>query len=339
MPKKKTGQVPDDQSAYPGGAPGRPPTHMAASPADLRLFAERHPTSWETGETPGAERIPGTRRLWLAGALAGGVILTCVTTLALMDSSGDDPAQARQGRTTSAGDGVAPSLTALPSGSGNGTGTAGVPGGKSGLSSPKSNSAKPDSEGSASAGPKQHGAGSKSVNDPSKPSGKPSKPAGSGSGSDSDSDSDSGSSSGSAWKSVQAVNYPDRYWHISNGAVRLDPASSGSGSETKADSTFKVVSGLTDSSCYSFATNDGRYLRHRNFVLRADRNDGSALFQKDATFCPRQSVSYSGAVMLESVNYPGRFLRHRNFEVRLDPYGYNTTNRADFSFRMVKGLG
>lgn len=339
MPKKQTGPDPDDQSApSPGGNPDRPPTHIAASPADLRLFAEQSPRSWETGETPGGERIPGTRRLWLAGALAGAVIVSCVTTLALMDNSGDDPAAARDGRTTSAGDPVVPSITVGASGTG--TGTAEVPGGKSGLSSPKSNSAEPDSAGSASATTEQHGSGAKSVPDPSKPAAKPSKPSGSdsGSGSGSGSGSDSSSESDTTWKSFQAVNYPDRYWHLSDSAVRLDPVSSGSGSETRADSTFKVVSGLAKSSCYSFATNDGRYLRHRNFLLRADRNDGSDLFQKDATFCPVPSRQ-PGAVMLESVNYPGRFLRHRNFAMRLDPYGYNTANRADFSFRMVQGLG
>jgi hypothetical protein len=38
------------------------------------------------------------------------------------------------------------------------------------------------------------------------------------------------------------------------------------------------------------------------------------------------------------VNYPDRVLRHRNFELVLDPYGYNTGNRQDFFFRLVKGL-
>ncbi|MGW2047619.1 AbfB domain-containing protein [Streptomyces sp. NPDC001858] len=137
-------------------------------------------------------------------------------------------------------------------------------------------------------------------------------------------------------RSVRSVNYPDRYWHVSNGVVKLDEPR---GSESRADSTFTVVAGLTDSSCYSFRTSDGDYLRHRNFVLRAERNDGSTLFKKDATFCSVPSSSYSDAVMLESVNYPGRFLRHQNFALRLDPYGYNTSGRSDFSFRVVAALG
>ncbi|WP_449488396.1 AbfB domain-containing protein, partial [Streptomyces purpurascens] len=107
--------------------------------------------------------------------------------------------------------------------------------------------------------------------------------------------------------------------------------------EQRDDATFRRVSGLADSSCYSFTTADGRYLRHRSFVLVEDGDDGSALFRKDATFCPRP-VYPSGAVMLESVNYPGRFLRHRDFQLRLDPYQHYGQFRADASFRLVAGL-
>lgn len=64
------------------------------------------------------------------------------------------------------------------------------------------------------------------------------------------------------------------------------------------------------------------------------RTDGTALFRKDAPFCPRPS-SYSHAVMLESINYPGRFLHHRDFQLRLDPYDNSGPYRADSSFRLV----
>ncbi|MFI6487899.1 AbfB domain-containing protein [Streptomyces sp. NPDC050564] len=142
----------------------------------------------------------------------------------------------------------------------------------------------------------------------------------------------------SARKSLQSVNYPDRYWHVSDGFVRLDPVSAGSSATTRQEAGFTVVKGLANSSCCSFTTADGAYLRHRNFSLRADRDDGSDLFEKDATFCPRAS-SYTGAIMLESVNYPGRYLRHRNFRLHLDPYDNSKLYRADSAFRVVKGWG
>jgi len=133
---------------------------------------------------------------------------------------------------------------------------------------------------------------------------------------------------------MRSVNYPDRYWHVSGGYVRLDPVA---GSESREDSTFKVVKGLADASCYSFRTHDGKYLRHRNFLLRAESNDSSGLFEQDATFCARASA-YPGAVMLESKNYPGRFLRHQNFQLKLDPFQNSSLYMADSAFRLVDGL-
>ncbi len=72
-------------------------------------------------------------------------------------------------------------------------------------------------------------------------------------------------------------------------------------------------------------------------MLRSERSDGSSLFRQDATFCARSSP-YSGAVMLESVNYPGRYLRHQNFRIRLDPYQDSDLFRMDASFFLVAGL-
>ncbi|MEU9668227.1 AbfB domain-containing protein [Streptomyces bobili] len=134
---------------------------------------------------------------------------------------------------------------------------------------------------------------------------------------------------------MRSINYPDRYWRAGGGQVRLEGAG---GSEFREDATFVVVNGLADSSCSTFVTSDGLYLRHRDFVLRPERNDGSALFKQDSTFCAVPSSHSSGAIMLESVNYPGRFLRHRNFALRLDAYGYGSNHREDFSFSLVDGL-
>ncbi|MFJ4949155.1 AbfB domain-containing protein [Streptomyces sp. NPDC088760] len=134
--------------------------------------------------------------------------------------------------------------------------------------------------------------------------------------------------------SVRSLNYPDRYWHISDGLVKLDPVSSAA---DRRAATFTRVKGLADARCYSFTTADGGYLRHRSFLLRAEPADGTPLFQQDATFCPRPSAS-PGAVMLESVNYPGRFLRHRNFQLKLDPYQNTGLYRSDSAFLLVDGL-
>ncbi|MEU6258153.1 AbfB domain-containing protein [Streptomyces sp. NPDC047043] len=267
----------------------------------------RNPQPWENGWTPDTSRAPGTRRLWLAGALALATIVACVTAITVMDKGTDGTSRA-SGDPSPAGSATIPGLISFATPSTTG---ATAPSGKSGLSSAQpTKSSAPGPQGSESApaentkSPSPHGSSS------SHP-----KPA-------------------STWRSVRSVNYPDRYWHVSNDYVKLDPVR---GSESREDSTFKVVKGLADGSCYSFATHDGKYLRHRNFILLAGRDDGSALFEQDATFCPRTS-SYSGAVMLESVNYPGRFLRHQNFQLKLDPFQNSSLYLADSAFRLVDGL-
>ncbi|MEU6801368.1 AbfB domain-containing protein [Streptomyces neyagawaensis] len=298
-----------------------PPTKPGPDPDQNtpNLPVLRSAKVWETGVAPDDTRIPGTRRLWLAGALALAVVSSCVTAIFIQDSGSDDTSQTRTDRTTLADDPVAP--LSLPPAS-----PTTAPNGKSGLSEPQhSKGGKDKGKGSSDSGKsgsddKQQG-GAKPDPKPSKSTSPTKKPP----------------STSVNRKSVQAVNYPDRYWHLSGGAIRLDQVGTYSGSETREDSTFKVVSGLARSDCYSFRMADGRYVRHLNFRLRVSGNDGSNLFKQDATFCAMRSP-YSDAMMLRSVNYPDRVLRHRNFELVLDPYGYNSGNRQDFLFRLVKGL-
>lgn len=272
---------------------------------------------WENGWAPDTSRTPGTRRLWLAGGLAAVTIVACVTAIAVNHETPDRSSAHAKKPAAPTDDGPGLLSFASPSAS-----TKAAPGTKS-----LPSSAEPTASVSASVSATS-GADGKAGH---KASPKPSKPGSSGSGSDGGSH---GSKTSSSWKSVRSVNYPDRYWHVNGDYVKLDQVGSAS---ARRDATFKVVKGLADASCYSFATADGSYLRHRNFVLRSERNDGSSLFQQDATFCPRPS-SFSGAVMLESANYPGRFLRHQNFQLKLDAYQYSDLYRADSAFLLVDGL-
>jgi hypothetical protein len=138
--------------------------------------------------------------------------------------------------------------------------------------------------------------------------------------------------------SVRSVNYPNRYWSYRDGFGYLDPVSGSSSSRTRAGATFTVVAGLADASCYSFKVSGGRYLRHREFRIRAEASDGSSLFRKDATFCAHRD-SGSGTVSFTSYNYPNRYLRHRNFQLWIDPYQNSSLFRSDSTFRTVSPLG
>ncbi|WP_030898408.1 MULTISPECIES: AbfB domain-containing protein [unclassified Streptomyces] len=266
---------------------------------------------WESGWAPDTTRAPGTRRLWLASALALATITACVTAVTVMENESGEPAPEAAEPTTLSSS--APGgLISFATPSKGGTEAAAADRDRP---SPSPTTSAPTSA-SPSAKPQKKDPEPSPSKEASKPSEPPRRPA-------------------SRGTSIRSVNYPDRYWRVSDGYVRLDRI--GSGSEQREDATFQRVSGLADPSCYSFTTADGRYLRHRSFVLVKDADDGSALFRKDATFCPRPSAS-SGAVMLESANYPGRFLRHRNFQIRLEPYQHDGLYRADTAFRLVAGL-
>ncbi|MFE9168597.1 AbfB domain-containing protein [Streptomyces kebangsaanensis] len=265
---------------------------------------------WESSWAPDGSRVPGTRRLWLAGALALAVVVATVTAI----SAGGD----RSGEASPA---ERPPL-ALADG----------PGLLSLVSAPASASASPKPLSGTPSAPATPTASATTRRDgPAPASTAPAAPAESAPGHGTSPDAPRPSAT---WVSLRSVNYPDRYWQVSDGLVKLGPA--GSGPERR-EATFRLAGGLADASCHSFATADGGYLRHRGFLLRAEPDDGSVLFRQDATFCPRVSA-HAGAVVLESVNHPGRFLRHQNFQLRLDPYQSGDLYVADSAFRLVDGL-
>jgi hypothetical protein len=71
----------------------------------------------------------------------------------------------------------------------------------------------------------------------------------------------------------------------------------------------------------SFESRDepGRFLRHAGFRVWADKNDGTTLFKRDASF--RYVVPFNGSSALarglESQNYSGRYLRHTGSTISL----------------------
>ncbi|MDX3450590.1 AbfB domain-containing protein [Streptomyces sp. ME02-8801-2C] len=288
---------------------------------------------WENGWAPDTSHVPGTRRLWMAGTLALSVVAACVTAIVVTDRQAVDAAPAAKAPAATPG-ATYPGLLTFASPSPSGTE---APSGKSGLWSaqpgtPTAPTASSPATPGAPAAPAAPAPGAKgpspapAKNPPAKPAPAPSPGRSTAAPTQPDR---------SSLRSVEAANYPGRYWHVSGGLVKVDPVA---GSESREDSTFSVVPGLSNGSCYSFKTHDNKYVRHRNFVLRAERNDGSSLFQQDATFCAGYSGGGGGAVLLSSVNYPNYALRTKDFQMRLDPWGYNTTNRQDFSFRIVSPL-
>jgi RNA polymerase sigma factor (sigma-70 family) len=134
---------------------------------------------------------------------------------------------------------------------------------------------------------------------------------------------------------LRSVDTPGDYVSQSGGLGVLGPVGATSSAATRQAATFTFVPGLADPRCYSLRDATGRYLRHYAFRIRLDTDDGSAIFQKDATFCARSGAA-AGSVSLESYNYPGRYLRHRdNLQLWLDPSENTAAYRAGRSFVLV----
>jgi hypothetical protein len=104
--------------------------------------------------------------------------------------------------------------------------------------------------------------------------------------------------------------------------VVIAAVTSSSSATDKADATWIVTAGLANSACVSFesANLSGEYLRHSNFELYVNTNDGSSLFQQDATFCPQTGNSGTGW-SLQSVNYSNKYIRHYNYTVYIASNG------------------
>ncbi|HEU4324201.1 MAG TPA: AbfB domain-containing protein [Roseiflexaceae bacterium] len=110
---------------------------------------------------------------------------------------------------------------------------------------------------------------------------------------------------------VTTPGYTDRFLRHRDSLGETEVVNAASSAALKQDATFRVVAGLADSSCYSFEARSfpGHYLRHSNYRIRKDPRDGSALFDRDATFCGRSGLGGPG-VSLEALNAPGRYIRH-----------------------------
>ena len=133
-------------------------------------------------------------------------------------------------------------------------------------------------------------------------------------------------------RSLRSVANSDRYVQVVNDLAFVVPVSRSSSAVIRRAATFAVVTGLADPACRSFRDASGRYLRHFRFRLRLDPDDKSALFRKDATFCPRAGTT-AQSVSLQSINYPDRYLHLRGDELWIDKSdgtaGFLTTSSFD----------
>ena len=70
---------------------------------------------WENGWAPDSSRAPGTRRLYLAGALAVTTIVVCVTAIVVTDKQTDDTSRTKKADPTTPAGADGPGLLSFAS--------------------------------------------------------------------------------------------------------------------------------------------------------------------------------------------------------------------------------
>lgn len=137
------------------------------------------------------------------------------------------------------------------------------------------------------------------------------------------------------WVRLKSSNLPDRFVRHANYVGRLDAYPF----DPYQDQLWRMVPGLADPAGVSFQSVNvaNHYLRHYDYAIRLDPNDGSAAFRGDATFYRTAGLADSGWTSLRSYNFPTYHLRHANYLLRIDPISTSSsaTDRQDATFRVT----
>ena len=118
-----------------------------------------------------------------------------------------------------------------------------------------------------------------------------------------------------------------RYIAHTGATVNTQVVSTSSSTALQQQASWIVQTGLGFSGCFSFESVDtpGSYIRHSDYELYVDANDGSMLFGDDATFCPEAGLDGQGD-SFRSWSYPTRYWRHYN------SIGYIASNGGPHTF-------
>ncbi|GAA3747794.1 glycoside hydrolase family 43 protein [Salinactinospora qingdaonensis] len=137
------------------------------------------------------------------------------------------------------------------------------------------------------------------------------------------------------WNRIKSYNYPDSLVRHAAYVGRIDPYPF----DPYADSQWRLVPGLADTAALSFESLNypGYYLRHSDYALVLEQDDGSATFAADATYHAVSGLADANWTSFRSHNFPDRVLRHFDSELRIDPIGSDSssTERQDATFLIV----
>ncbi|KAJ7031986.1 alpha-L-arabinofuranosidase [Mycena alexandri] len=112
---------------------------------------------------------------------------------------------------------------------------------------------------------------------------------------------------------VTTPGFDTRFIAHTGATVNTQVVTSSSTTALKQSASWTVVAGLGNSQCVSFESRDtaNSYIRHVNFALMVNANDGTKQFHEDATFCPKAGLNGQGN-SIRAWGYPTRSFRHFN---------------------------
>ena len=135
-----------------------------------------------------------------------------------------------------------------------------------------------------------------------------------------------------AWNRLKSYSHPDRYVSHADRVGRLNTYPF----DPYTHALWKLVPGLADSSGVSFQSVDdpALHLRQDGHDLRLEAADGSAAFDRDATFHRTAGLADPAWSSFRSYASPDRYLRHAgDAALRVEPIS-TAADRADATFHV-----
>jgi GH43 family beta-xylosidase len=134
---------------------------------------------------------------------------------------------------------------------------------------------------------------------------------------------------------LQSYNYSHMYVRNADFDVRIDEIIA-----PETDFQWELVPGLANSKegyvSIQSVNHPGYYLRHWEYDLRLEKNDGTAIFAEDATFKMVPGLADSSYTSFQSYNFPDRYIRHYDYLLRLDEI-VTSLDREDATFKVIDG--
>ena len=87
-----------------------------------------------------------------------------------------------------------------------------------------------------------------------------------------------------------------------------------------------ALSGTPGAVSFEAANHRGYFLRHQEFRVKLQSDDGTPAFNSDASFFPRTGLANPAGVSFEAVNFPGYFIRHFEFHLWVNKDDHSTTD-------------